>query len=844
MTILTDLYNYIFTNNPFIGSMIVVFFIIPAYPTIYKKYEFIRDINIFPQIFNFLILNGYFKPKLTSYNKQEFVFKHDLLDDVIKSNKTISFNDLYENPYFSLINDLDEDINNKTPIESIIDIIENKTILQQLVIIEGKAGYGKTNFLRFLGYLVTNNSLQINTALLMQANDIEKYLNTSEDDFTSYELFLSKTGKKLIASLHFCFRKKGLKVSTCELKKTLSRKCLLLLDGFDELNNNNNSDKIISLLRDLKTENPNLIIVITGRPGSLPINTSYHQHKDFHYRINSLDIQAIESMIKKTLLKIHGESNYTKEYIDFRERIINNNAIYRMAKIPFLLTLMIRLREKKKDLPEHRDKLISSFISLAVKRKLKNNENGTPNFLTSTLCQISFDTVNSKFSLKKTKEYIKNQIDIFNFSSFKNPSEVISYLRMTGLLIHDSNKLEFIHKSIGDHLCAKHIFELTLKDSSNPPNEELFYQRKNIDIVFFYCCLIKDASTVFKSFIRKNQYKTCLELIAWKHIGSNIFINPLLIDRFWDTIKNHKNKHFEAHATLYLALMRLRYGDTFSEEPVSKTEYEHIVGKLNKRNIRDNDVVGLDENEINNFFTQLNIFFKKEANQIENIDDNGSFKPLSAHYRIEKKIHDDTIVEELRGLSISQPNSYKFIKIKQKISEELKKRIKSTALNINSKFRIIDMKNFQDKLFNDIINCYTPELFLKTNNHHTCSLSDYSNLRTYLFGSGVSYRDQIFRDNLINHKLITGNNLNKNEQQIFDDFVKSHKNGLNFSSDDIELMLLASMYRLISSLLTNPTPNEYCYSINTYLKVLVINMADNQDLDLWGRIQIQHTLQQ
>ena len=836
------------STGPIIFVFLIISLFLIVYPHIYIKFKFLRDVEFIANIYRNLMLRGFYIKRLRDYYKDKFNFRHYLLgEDLINYDKIKDFEELYQKPTFTTREKSHIRKRFSISTNNFLKKIEKDPVLFQLDFIEGKAGYGKTNLLIYIGSLAYHEKITIKSALLINIKDIEAYFNEDESSLKLKEKFLKHSNGTLCSALHYCYRDQGFKISLCDIYYTIRHNCILLLDGFDEILNVNDANKLISRIRKFRSEFPKLKIIISGRPGSFPKPTTESPHDDNYFKINGLSKNEILSLIKKTIGVISEGKNdsYMNRYFNLSNRILMNRSIYDMAKIPFLLTLIILLGSNSRKLPEHRDELIKSSIMLAIELKLNGYGNGLADALLNVLCKISFDEVNNSVDKTSIIEYIDSEFSTISFSMFDDSKGVIEYLRKSGLLIHTSNRFEFTHKSIKDYLCALYLFRKLDKRPEEIKKYNLFFEKTNFDVVFFYCCFIKDASIIFLLFVELELYDTCLELMAWNSLNSNLKIIDKNIEYFWSVLERKKDRKFITRAQLYLKLIRLKCCDAFTEKAITVDEYELVSDRLPKKNIRYNYVVGLDINEIKNFYTNLNNIFCDDIIEINESNKSGEFKPVSHVNRNNEFIGSDTVViNDKNEYEIALPRSKRFDLIEKKIFEKLKKYVNMVTKNIGRKILIHDISALNERLCCDIMECFDSCIILNkvVEKNIMCTEKKYLELREMLFNTDISSRDQLIRSGSINYSLLFLNKLDKDDSKVFVYFRENLLHCIDCDESFVELSLAASMFEIINSIFMEYKPNKYNFAKKIFIKVFLNYLASNEEIHLWGRLKVQYTL--
>lgn len=832
---LKDIFEYLANVNIAISVFLGLVLFLIFYPYFYPRLGYVRAIPLLDRVYTYLLSNGFYKPRLGSYNKNLFKFRHDLLGDkAIKYDRSTGFDYLYVVPKLVSLTDKLKERKATVNIKWLIELLENRTSLKQVVFIQGKAGYGKTMLLLYLGHLIQKEETTFKQSIYLSAKELENYVVEHENNLSRDEKFFKYFKKSSIGVLAYIFRERGLKLSTCEINSILKKKFLLLIDGLDEIHSERNYDSIIRIAKKFKEDHNKGSVVLTGRPGSIKLSGSGGIHPDYSFAITSLDKEDINKLIKITFKPIYSQKNYIKEYDDFRTRIISNASLYSFAKVPFLLTLMMRLRLGDKELPEHRDALVGEFVKLAVSRKLVVESSKTIDAMINILSKVSYLKTQGIFSKENIKEIISEESEIF-IANVYTPSRIIDHLLMSGLLIHHTNNFNFIHRSIKDYLCARYIYRELSHNSKSIMNNKFIFEHNNLEILFYLCCELNDATPYFRYLTNNEEYRSCIKLLVWRGMGSNLYILDNEVTRFWNILEEKLGVQRVISDQFFLELTSLRFGKRYSSKPVSGAEYSLVAGEALEPNLVNGFVVGLNSEEIETFFEKINDKYPHS---------DGKYMPVSAYF--ETDIDPGTVIDTTYGYRVSRPHLGNVSNQVSLLQAQLKKLADSISYNLRTRIGVTSPDRFGNLLYKSLKTAIHPDLFLTgdTSTSDEIRMIEFRELREALFGSDFNFRDKIFREMDFSISSVTGKVYSPAEEKILYEILKNKHNILKSNSliklpaNKIELALDAISYNVIKSVYMN---DSYFVFENEKAKLAVIYAiykSKSSSISLWGNLRI------
>jgi hypothetical protein len=311
------------------------------------------------------------------------------------------------------------------------------------LVIQGTVGQGKSVFLRYLCLqeLKTNSSGRIPVFLELRKID---------DKFD------------LKAAVYSTLKNLGFEISDTLFKYYAeSGKLVLLLDGFDELNEDVSSNTIVQL-ESWAVEHPTLQIIVTSRPGADIQKSNY-----FHV-IRLAPLSANDHKSFMTRIGVKGETleNLLRAIVDSPVEIRN------LLTTPLLLTLLVLVYQVEHSVPSE----LPEFFKLLFVTVFSRHDGTKPAFkrphksgLNERKLELLFESF--CFAVKRRRLKISLTEDEFNtvFEDasrfFKEKCEVEGFrhdvIKIACLMQEDGLMLSFVHKSLLDYFSAAFISSRT-----------------------------------------------------------------------------------------------------------------------------------------------------------------------------------------------------------------------------------------------------------------------------------------------------------------------------------------------------------------------------------------------
>ena len=247
---------------------------------------------------------------------------------------------------------------NKKTLVSYKELFYKEGALQTKIILLGQAGAGKTTFCQHLADVWCNPKSK------RQFDDVDVL---RQHQFLFYVSFRFAENNETVLDMikNQLFDDEEMKDIACHVLKHNSDSCLILMDGFDELQRSaiaqtGKRGDIAGFPSMVGVQN--CVFVITSRPWkyfSLP--------QDEQEKFNRMELDGIkdEKELVKTILQKLEEPDPEKSCYEFQAQIRNNN-MSKIMKSPLMLIFAIAIWESERSLPKsiciNYIKIIESFI--------------------------------------------------------------------------------------------------------------------------------------------------------------------------------------------------------------------------------------------------------------------------------------------------------------------------------------------------------------------------------------------------------------------------------------------------------------------------------------------------
>jgi len=223
------------------------------------------------------------------------------------------------------------------------------------LVIVGVPGSGKTTLLKHLALKTCKENLDKQERICVPVPITLRELSESEKDLRGYiEVVFEK--------YHF---PKAKEFVESDLNKG---KCVLLLDGFDELATKKRQEKIVAEIREFIEKYPRCQIIVTSRIAG------YHEELSSFTKLELLEFD--DKQIEQFIENWFGETNQEKAQSMYRA-IKENEQIKKLARNPLIIAIIAIIYEEDEELPQKRAKLYERCVEVLlskwdVQKKLKN----------------------------------------------------------------------------------------------------------------------------------------------------------------------------------------------------------------------------------------------------------------------------------------------------------------------------------------------------------------------------------------------------------------------------------------------------------------------------------------
>ncbi len=316
------------------------------------------------------------------------------------------------------------------------------TELKRYTIISGSGGLGKTMMMRHL-LLDAIENLKYSVPIFISVS----YFTDEYDDFID---FIYMQCKQYAPTLSKHTLLDSLKAS----------RCMLFLDGFDEIPFKYLNAFVIEFNSFLRTDPGNTVLM-----SSRPVSGTLPNHLSTIYILPLSEEQSFDLIDKLTRLQEKQDlgDSFKKALV---EHLFASHKEY--VENPLLLTLMLRIYEQNKRIPEYRfDFYLEAYQVLSHKHDVLNKEFGFERQFKTGLNPTDFSycvrefcaysLLEGKTTFKQSdfmKYYEMIKIKKVNNWSFDLDSFIYDCTVTTGLMYYQGEHYCFIHRSMQEFFCA------------------------------------------------------------------------------------------------------------------------------------------------------------------------------------------------------------------------------------------------------------------------------------------------------------------------------------------------------------------------------------------------------
>ena len=330
--------------------------------------------------------------------------------------------------------------------DNLIDI-ETLAMKGESLVIQGRAGSGKTTLMRHLLRSIINNKnefCKVNTLpVILFMKDFKQYPYTDAN--------LSTNGVKALDWYFKNIVDNGLNTKIIE-KFCEEQRAVFLIDGLDELEKNIR-DLVVKALADFRLKYENIKIVFAGRPHGLKGVVENRFGKQV-VNIHDFDNKQVETFIYEWFIGVYGKDSFTG--IDIAKKmtgeIRTNEDIDDLKQNPLMLTAMCILYYDEKILPDQRSELYDRFINRLFS-KFETEKKKVRSFMME-LAWHMFEDKSRKIDQLGAVKILKNHFNDTD-ESYKDKFEKIE--SKSGLMHIDGGQYQFSHRTFQEFLSASYL---------------------------------------------------------------------------------------------------------------------------------------------------------------------------------------------------------------------------------------------------------------------------------------------------------------------------------------------------------------------------------------------------
>jgi hypothetical protein len=305
------------------------------------------------------------------------------------------------------------------------------------LVIEGIAGQGKSIFLRYLC-----------SVELVRSEYIPVFI----------ELRRLRREVSLLEHIRMTLEEFGLKATTEQVEALInSGRVLLLLDAFDEVNEEDKLWLISEVEHLAKCHQDALRIVITSRPQSGIQASAIFQV----VKLSDLIEDEYQTVIFKLLEDTSTASDLIKRVQS------HGGAMMELLKTPLLVTLLVVNYKASQEIPEQ----LSDFYEALFKLLLQRHDGTKPGYRRQRLCKLNDSEYRRVFEalcffINKHRQGPLNHDSIITatfeaLNAVRISEDAENYLtdiiKITCLIVKDGEEHRFIHKSVQEYYAACYI---------------------------------------------------------------------------------------------------------------------------------------------------------------------------------------------------------------------------------------------------------------------------------------------------------------------------------------------------------------------------------------------------
>lgn len=332
------------------------------------------------------------------------------------------------------------------------------------IVLVGTPGSGKTTTIKyFCQKLLTDGAFlpKINFPILIRLKEDELVSNPSipvfNYIFNLFGLIIENSIK--CTNLMDDRRQLDLFIRPAVLKILNEFHPLIILDGFDEITDDNIKQKVLNDINEISLSAKGTRFILTTRKGE----DRFHLDNTRFFEILPLNDDQIRTFAEKWL---------PSKWNDFLTQL-RNSPVYDTAKRPLTLSHLCAIYEREGSIPEKPRSIYRKIVNLLILEWNVQNQINRPSkfqgfdpdrkkeFLENLAYELTIFFNKNQFSKNDLERSYGNLYMKFNLPYTQMP-EVINEIQIHNGLITQSSydKFEFAHKSFQEYLAAEHIVKL------------------------------------------------------------------------------------------------------------------------------------------------------------------------------------------------------------------------------------------------------------------------------------------------------------------------------------------------------------------------------------------------
>ena len=467
------------------------------------------------------------------------------------------------------------------------------------LVIVGAPGSGKTTLLRHFAVKACKENLERNERITVP-------ITIGLKDFADRE-------KSMREYIDFVLEKYNFKISRNFIENDLMEgKCLLLIDGFDELASNEKQNKVKEQIEKFLSTYPKNHVIVTSR------KAGYHgELVGFHtLELMEFDDEQIELFIDNWFKKTNPEK--TRLIIN---AIKKSDRILAIARNPLMISIISIIYEEDRQLPQRRVELYNRCIEVVlnrwdVARRINNKYDSKAKEKIIRKFALDSHISNNKTFLKddlliKFSEYLP-EVNIAK----ENVEDVLNEIVQRNALLEEISidSYEFVHLSFQEYLTALELrerkdYNMILKHLYEPWWEEVILLIGGFD---------RDATDLINKIIKKEMNYTKFKedifysnlIILGKIIAdadyTNIELRNKIIENLWNLYQTANFYSLKEKAIDILSLIKpldlinSQINDLENVDKVIRGNAAEALGKIKTEIAIDSLINTLTNDEVSN----------------------------------------------------------------------------------------------------------------------------------------------------------------------------------------------------------------------------------------------------